>query len=69
LDEVNSSAAFHPDSKALEDLRHRLTFSSSLLNLPESGNELADRFMGRGVIDQYYEHKAMRASKKRSITT
>jgi hypothetical protein len=69
LDEVNSSAAFHPDSKALEDLRHRLTFSSSLLNLPESGNELADRFTGRGVIDQYYEHKAMRASKKRSITT
>lgn len=48
------------DDDARRDLEHRLTFSSSLLRLPEDGTELSVRILESNFLDVYYFGKAER---------
>jgi hypothetical protein len=43
----------HLNSDALKDLEHRLTFSASLLRIPEDGLEISDRLLDSDFIDLY----------------
>jgi len=49
---------------ARRDLEHRLTFSSSLLRLPEDGMELSTRILDGNFLDFYYAGKAERYKRR-----
>ena len=51
---------------ARRDLEHRLTFSASLLRLPEDGTELSDRIMG-DFLDRYYVGKVKRRQRRQNV--
>jgi len=49
-----SQATFRLKEAARRDLESRLAFSAQLLALPETGTTLADRFVGIGFIEGYF---------------
>lgn len=49
---------------ARRDLEHRLTFSSSLLRLPEDGMQLSARILEGNFLDFYYVGKAERRKRR-----
>jgi hypothetical protein len=66
LDGFRTRSAFRPSTDALQDLEHRLAFSSSLLHLSENGAELSARMLDSDFLDIYYADKA--AQRKRRQT-
>ena len=46
---------------ARRDLEHRLTFSASLLELPEDGAELSGRILNTNFLDLYYSGRTHKA--------
>ena len=49
---------------ARRDLKHRLTFSCSLLRLPADGAELSTRILESNFLDFYYAGKAGRRKRR-----
>ncbi|MFG1815794.1 toll/interleukin-1 receptor domain-containing protein [Kribbella sp. NPDC049174] len=54
LAEATSQLDFRPTRNVRVDLEHRLHFSSQLLGLPESGEELAARVLDARFLDHYF---------------
>ena len=64
LERAKTRPDFQPDSEALADIRHRLAFSSALLNLPESGDALANCILETDVLDLFFEARKQQATKR-----
>jgi hypothetical protein len=58
LYESNTRSALRLSDDARRDLEHRLTFSASLLKLPEDGVELSSRILDSNFLDLYYSGRA-----------
>ena len=54
----NTCSALRLSDDARRDLEHRLTFSASLLELPEDGVELSSRMLDSNFLDLYYSGRA-----------
>lgn len=60
LHHARSAATVRITRKIRADIEHRLDFTAGLLGLPESGGELANRFLEAGFIEGFYEERARR---------
>lgn len=61
---ARSFRTFRFNSIARADLNHRLTFSATLLKLPESGDVLARRFIDAGFLEAFYSSREERAKRQ-----
>lgn len=60
----DTRAEFRISDDERRDLEHRLTFSCSLLRLPEDGAELSARILGSNFLDLYFADKAMQRKRQ-----
>jgi len=65
LHRARTRRTLRPGHDARRDLEHRLTFSARLLQLPETGEELASRLLTTDFLDAYYAKKAERAARRK----
>lgn len=56
---------FRFTSTARADLDHRMSFSTDLLKLPESGQTLARRFIEAGFVEAFYSSREDRAKRQK----
>jgi hypothetical protein len=64
LYQARGAATFRFTRKIRADMEHRFGFTAGLLGLPESGGELADRFLAAGFIEGFFEERAKRKSNR-----
>jgi len=60
---ARSIDTFKVTRKIRADIEHRFAFTAELLGLPETGPELADRFLQAGYIEGYFEDRNARRSR------
>ncbi|WGI31229.1 toll/interleukin-1 receptor domain-containing protein [Mycolicibacterium aubagnense] len=58
--EAKSPEDFRPSAEAVADAVHRMAFSAWLLDLPESGSELASRLLAPEFLGPYFADRAAR---------
>lgn len=64
LEQATRNEDFRPDDDAERDLSHRLAFAARLLHLPETGEELAHRLTGGGVLDAFFKGRLDREARR-----